>query len=35
LCPIHRGTLKQVAARAVTGFIRGVGSRIAGLFRRH
>jgi penicillin-binding protein 1A len=34
LCPIHRGTLKQRASRAIEGFFRGLGSRIAGIFRR-
>jgi penicillin-binding protein 1A len=34
LCPIHRGTLKQRAARVVGGFFRALGSRIAGIFRR-
>ena len=34
LCPIHRGTIKQRAARAIDGFFRGLGSRIAGIFRR-
>jgi len=34
LCPIHRGTIKQRAARAIEGFFRGLGSRIAGIFRR-
>jgi 1A family penicillin-binding protein len=34
LCPIHRGTLKQRATRAIDGFFRGLGSRIAGIFRR-
>src|SRR5205814_2608856 len=34
LCPIHRGTLKQRATRAIDGFFRGLGGRIAGLFRR-
>jgi penicillin-binding protein 1A len=34
LCPIHRGTLKQRAARAVQGMLRSIGSRIAGIFRR-
>jgi membrane carboxypeptidase/penicillin-binding protein len=34
LCPVHRGTLKQQAARAIEGFFRGLGSRIAGIFRR-
>ena len=34
LCPVHRGTLKQRATRAIEGFFRGLGSRIAGVFRR-
>jgi 1A family penicillin-binding protein len=34
LCPIHRGTLKQRAARAIGGFFRGLGGKIAGIFRR-
>jgi penicillin-binding protein 1A len=34
LCPIHRGSLKQRATRAIEGFFRGIGSKIAGIFRR-
>jgi penicillin-binding protein 1A len=34
LCPIHRGTLKQRAERVLEGFFRGLGRRIAGVFRR-
>jgi len=34
LCPIHRGTLKQRATRVIEGFFRGLGSKIAGVFRR-
>jgi 1A family penicillin-binding protein len=34
LCPIHRGTLKQRATRAIEGFFRGVGRRIAEMLRR-
>jgi 1A family penicillin-binding protein len=34
LCPIHRGSLKQRASRAIDGFFRGLGSKIAGIFRR-
>jgi penicillin-binding protein 1A len=34
LCPLHTGTFKQQAARAVQGFFRALGSRIAGLFHR-
>jgi hypothetical protein len=34
LCPVHRGTFKQRAARAVEGFLRTLGGRLAGIFRR-
>jgi penicillin-binding protein 1A len=34
LCPLHRGTLKQRATRVIEGFFRGLGGRIAGLFKR-
>jgi len=34
LCPIHQGTVKQQVTRAIQGILRGLGSRIAGLFRR-
>jgi membrane carboxypeptidase/penicillin-binding protein len=34
LCPIHRGTLKERATRAVAGLLRSLGSAIAGIFRR-
>ena len=34
LCPVHRGTLKERTARAVTGFLKSLGSRIAGIFRK-
>ncbi len=34
LCPIHRGTFSERAQRAVKGFFRSLGSRIAGIFRR-
>ena len=34
LCPIHRGSLKQRATRAIEGFFRGLGGKIAGIFRR-
>jgi penicillin-binding protein 1A len=34
LCPLHRGTLKERAARVVGGFFRSLGSKIAGIFRR-
>ena len=33
LCPVHQGTFKQEATRAVQGFLRGLGSRLRGLFR--
>jgi membrane carboxypeptidase/penicillin-binding protein len=32
LCPVHRGTLKQRAARAVEGFFRSLGKKIGGIF---
>jgi len=32
LCPIHRGTLKQRAARAVEGLLRSLGRKIGGIF---
>ena len=31
-CPVHRGTLKQRAARAVEGLFRSLGGKIAGIF---
>jgi len=34
LCPLHQGTLKQRAARVIEGLFRGLGSRIAGIFKR-
>jgi len=34
MCSVHRGTLKQRTARAVEGLLRGLGSKIAGIFRR-
>jgi 1A family penicillin-binding protein len=34
LCPIHQGSLKQRASRAIDGFFRGLGGKIAGIFRR-
>ncbi len=34
LCPVHRGTLRERATRAVEGLFRSLGSRISGLFRR-
>jgi penicillin-binding protein 1A len=33
-CPIHQGSLRQRAARAVEGFFRSIGSSIAGIFHR-
>ena len=33
-CPIHQGSLKQRAARAVEGFFRSVGRSIVGIFGR-
>ena len=30
LCPIHRGTFKQNATRAVSGFFRSLGSKLGG-----
>jgi hypothetical protein len=33
-CRIHGGSLKQVTTRVVQG-LRGLGSKIAGIFRRH
>jgi penicillin-binding protein 1A len=32
LCPIHRGSLKERAMRAVGGFLRSLGSKIGGIF---
>jgi 1A family penicillin-binding protein len=34
LCLVHRGTLKQRAARVIEGFFRGLGGKIAGIFRK-
>jgi hypothetical protein len=34
MCPVHRGSLKQVAARAVQGVLREIGRGIAGIFKR-
>jgi 1A family penicillin-binding protein len=34
LCPIHQGSLKQRASRAIEGFFRGLGGKIAGIFSR-
>jgi 1A family penicillin-binding protein len=33
LCPLHEGSFKQEAARAVDGFIRAIGKGIRGIFR--
>ncbi len=33
LCPIHEGSFKQEAARAVDGLIRAIGKGISGIFR--
>ena len=30
----HQGSLKQRASRAIEGFFRGLGGKIAGIFRR-
>jgi 1A family penicillin-binding protein len=35
MCPVHRGSLKQVAARAVQGILRGIGRGIAGILGRN
>jgi 1A family penicillin-binding protein len=34
LCPVHRGSLKQAATRAVQGVLRGIGRSIVGIFKR-
>jgi 1A family penicillin-binding protein len=34
LCPIHRGTFKQRAQRAIEGFFSGLGKRLKGVFGR-
>jgi penicillin-binding protein 1A len=34
LCPVHPGSLKQTAERAVMSVLRGLGQHIVGLFRR-
>jgi membrane carboxypeptidase/penicillin-binding protein len=34
MCPVHRGSMKQRTARAVEGLLRGLGRKIAGIFRR-
>jgi hypothetical protein len=33
-CAIHEGTFEEQTARAVDGFLRGIGGKIAGIFRR-
>jgi len=33
-CPIHEGSLKQRANRAIEGFFRSLGSKLSGLFKR-
>jgi hypothetical protein len=33
MCPIHRGTFKQRAQRAIEGFFSGLGKRIWGAIR--
>jgi len=34
LCPVHEGTLKQRATRAVQGFLKGLGGKLRGIFGR-
>ena len=34
-CPIHQGSLSEQAQRAVGGILRSIGSRIAGIFKKH
>ena len=34
LCPVHRGSLKQVVVRSADRLLRGLGRAIAGLFSR-
>jgi 1A family penicillin-binding protein len=34
-CPVHRGTIKERAARVVEGLFRSLGGKIAGIFKRH
>jgi len=34
LCPVHKGTFKQQATRAVQGFFRSLGGKLKGVFRR-
>ena len=33
LCPIHQGTVKQRVARAIEGFLSGLGRKLKGIFR--
>ena len=33
LCPLHEGTFKEEAARAVDGLMRAIGKGIRGIFR--
>jgi membrane carboxypeptidase/penicillin-binding protein len=33
-CPVHRGSFKQIATRTAIGILRGVGNKIADIFRR-
>ncbi len=33
LCPIHRGTLKQRASRAIEGLLSAIGRKLRGIFR--
>ena len=34
LCPLHRGSLKQVVVRTADRLLRGIGRAVAGIFRR-
>jgi penicillin-binding protein 1A len=34
LCPIHEGSLKQKASRAITGLLRSLGSKLGSIFKR-
>jgi penicillin-binding protein 1A len=34
-CRVHSGSLKQATTRVIQGLLRGLGSKIAGIFRRH
>jgi len=34
LCPLHEGTLKQKASRAIEGFFKSLGSKLGGIFKR-